>query len=124
MTNLKRQKDTISLESLNKLAYNLELDQPFPKRSIPVQVGVRSPSLIRFEPSNLFYCLYSVLLRFTPIFREKLGKALTSFTRVYSLKRALNLALSIPFFKHFSINQNKINKHVFCGGNYGSTKTA
>lgn len=116
---LKRQNDTIYLESLGNYEYNLELESPFPKRSIPVQVGVRSPSLIRFEPIDLIYFIYSVLLKFTPIFREKLGKALTSFTRFYSFKRVLNLTVSIPFFKHFSIIQNKFNQHV--RGNSGST---
>lgn len=110
MAQEKSKKSPIRLDSLSNLVVKSQFKLPFPKRSIPVQVGVRSPSYIRFELSFLFYYHYSVLLKLTPIFRGKLGETLLSFTRLYFRKTTSNLVFIIPFLSKNSIsNTNLMN---------------
>lgn len=47
----------------------------FPKRKIPVQFGVGSPSLILLDLSWIFPYLSSDFLQFPKVSRENLGKA-------------------------------------------------
>ena len=47
---------------------------PFPKRMIPVQFGVGSPSLNVFDLSTCLTLGYRKLIRFTKIIRGKLGE--------------------------------------------------
>lgn len=82
---------------------------PFPKRSIPVQVGVRTPSLIIFELADYFNPIYSFLIKFHLISRGVLGEYLISFTPFYSLKTQLNLGFTLSFFQKKSISFKLIN---------------
>lgn len=92
-------KDYLS-ETIGNTKQSGNFVNPFPKRQIPVQVGVGSPHPIGFELTSRFHSVSSNLIQFNLIFGGKLGES--RFSRIIPSSNSPDAAdPSLPQFCRF-----------------------